>query len=172
LVIEDFPLNVELFQLINRAHHPILDRFFLLFSLLGSGYVLIPIFLLVYFLRREKLKPLALAIIIETLTVLTLKTFFPQPRPASLLEDVHLLVPLYWRSFPSGDTAMAFAVATVLSKGERPLVKFILFTYALLIGYGRVYLGVHFPLDVATGALIGVLSGILSLKITERRRRR
>lgn len=165
MVIENFELNIENFRLLNSLNNPFFDTFFLYFSYLGSGFVLIPVVILTYFLRREKLKFLLLAILLETVSVIFLKTFFNQPRPATLLEDAHLLVPLYWRSFPSGDTAMAFTIATVLSKGEKRILKIILFVYASLIGYGRIYLGVHFPLDVFVGALIGILSRIFCYKI-------
>lgn len=164
MVIEDFSLNVEIFRLINDTRHPILDLFFTYFAYLGSGYVLIPLLIILSIFRRGKVKPLIFAILLETVFVVLLKTFLNQPRPASLLDNVKLLFPLYWKSFPSGDTAMAFTIATVLSYGERFYVKVLLFLYALLIGYERIYAGVHFPLDVFAGAFIGVTCGIVSLK--------
>ena len=57
-------------------------------------------------------------------------------------------------SFPSGHTAASFAAATALSTfypGATPLV----FTLAAGVGASRVYLGHHFPSDVAVGALVG-----------------
>ncbi|AAC07576.1 lipid A 1-phosphatase LpxE [Aquifex aeolicus] len=167
MVIEDFALNLELFRLINNARHPLLDVFFTHFAYLGSGYVLFPLLIFLFIFRKEKVKPLILAIILETVLVISLKTFFNQPRPAILLEDVNLLFPLHWRSFPSGDTAMAFTIATVLSHGEKLHIKAILFLYAFLIGYERIYAGVHFPLDVFVGALIGIICGIISLKYSK-----
>ncbi|RME65047.1 MAG: phosphatase PAP2 family protein, partial [Nitrospirae bacterium] len=35
--------------------------------------------------------------------------------------------------------------------------------YVILIGYGRMYLGVHFPLDVLVGGLLGLLCGVVVL---------
>ncbi|GAB6066367.1 lipid A 1-phosphatase LpxE [Aquifex pyrophilus] len=165
MVIENFELNIHLFRLINEINNPFLNKFFYYFSYLGSGYVLIPLLIATYILRREKIKPFILAIILETVTVVSLKEFLNQPRPASLLDDVKLLIPLYWRSFPSGDTAMAFTIATVLSKGEKAYVKIPLFLYAFLIGFERIYVGVHFPLDVISGAFIGLFSGLIAFKI-------
>ena len=168
MVIEDFGLNIYIFKLINGIDNPFLNKFFYYFSYLGSGYVLIPFLIITYVFRREKVKPFILAIIVETATVVLLKEMFNQPRPASLLYDVKLLIPLYWHSFPSGDTAMAFTVATVLSKGEKLWVKISLFLYAFLVGFERIYVGVHFPLDVFFGAVIGLFSGIISFKIISR----
>ncbi|ADC88866.1 conserved hypothetical protein [Thermocrinis albus DSM 14484] len=111
MVFEDLPLNVELFYLINHSRHPLLDSFFSYFYLLGKGWVLlIPLSFLLLF-QRKHLRTFLLTLSLETLLVEVLKTLTGQPRPASLLPDVYLIEPVYHRSFPSGDTAMAFMLA-------------------------------------------------------------
>jgi membrane-associated phospholipid phosphatase len=169
--LEDFWLNIYLFRVVNSIDHPLLNLFFYYFSFLGSGFFLIPVTALLWFWRRHKLKALAVGVVLETALVSLLKIYLNQPRPATLLEEVKLLVPLYYRSFPSGDTAMAFLIAGVLSYGERAWIKLALFTYATLIAIGRIYLGVHFPLDVVVGALIGLLCAYVSLKLLSTTRR-
>jgi membrane-associated phospholipid phosphatase len=57
-------------------------------------------------------------------------------------------------SFPSNHAANAFAGATVLS-GAFPVATPLWFLIAILIALSRVYVGVHFPLDVLAGALLG-----------------
>lgn len=156
--VEDFSLNIELFYLINHTRHPLLDEFFRYFYVLGKGYILIPIVIYLAFLKREKLKPFILALVLESALVHILKFAFKAPRPASMLKDVYLLEPLYHKSFPSGDTAMAFLLACFFSQGASTPIKILLFVYAFLIAYGRMYLCVHFPMDVLVGAIIGVLS--------------
>jgi len=168
MIVEDFSLNIQLFRLINSARNSFLDTFFYYFTFLGSGWVVPPLLVFLYLKARERVKPLLFALALETVLVVTLKLFFNQPRPASLLEDVNLMFPLYWRSFPSGDTAMAFTIASILSYKSPPWLKALLYGYALLIGYGRIYTGVHFPLDVLVGALIGVGSGKLTLYLYNR----
>ncbi len=168
MIIEDFSLNTELFRIVNSARSPLLDTFFYYFSFLGSGWVILPLLLFLYFRARDRIKPLLSALALETAIVLLLKTFLNQPRPASLLEDVNLMFPLYWRSFPSGDTAMAFTIASVLSHRSPLWLRILLYAYAALIGYGRIYAGVHFPLDVLAGALIGIGSGKLTLYLYNR----
>lgn len=164
--LEDFPLNVQLFYLINHMRNPILDAFFGHFYLLGKGYVLIPILALVVIFQRERLWLFFTSLIIETLSVQFLKAYFNLPRPASMLTDVYLLEPLYHKSFPSGDTAMAFLLASFFSPvSSRPL-KLLLWLYAFLIAYGRIYVGVHFPIDVFTGAFIGIMSYCVAYKIS------
>lgn len=71
-------------------------------------------------------------------------------------------------SFPSGHTATAFAMGTVLvimiknKKWQLP----ILFA-AILVGYSRIYLAQHFLLDIIIGAFIGFAIGILSVYLAE-----
>jgi membrane-associated phospholipid phosphatase len=59
------------------------------------------------------------------------------------------------RSFPSGHTAAAFAFATGVAHAL-PAAAPPLYALAGLVGYSRVHTGVHYPLDVATGALCGL----------------
>lgn len=59
-------------------------------------------------------------------------------------------------SFPSNHAGNVFAAATVLSAAFPPF-WFLFFGVATSIAYSRVYVGVHFPLDVASGALLGML---------------
>lgn len=57
-------------------------------------------------------------------------------------------------SFPSGHATVAFACATVLALAV-PRLRWWLFGLAALIAWSRVYVGVHYPLDVLAGALLG-----------------
>jgi undecaprenyl-diphosphatase len=71
-------------------------------------------------------------------------------------------------SFPSGHTAMSFAAATVLTAlVPRAAPAFVVL--ALAIGYSRIYVGVHWPLDVIAGAVLGVATALLLLAAARRR---
>lgn len=68
-------------------------------------------------------------------------------------------------SFPSGHTSSAFATATSISMlYPKWYVIAPSFLWASAVGYSRMELGVHYPSDVAAGAIIGVGSSWLSWK--------
>jgi membrane-associated phospholipid phosphatase len=64
------------------------------------------------------------------------------------------------RSFPSGHSASAFAFAAGVTR-QLPVVAPALYGLAALVGYSRVHTGVHFPLDVVSGATLGAVNGEL-----------
>lgn len=60
-------------------------------------------------------------------------------------------------SFPSGHTSSAFATASALSRAySKWYVVAPSLLWASSVGYSRMYLGVHYPTDVAAGAVLGV----------------
>lgn len=62
-------------------------------------------------------------------------------------------------SFPSGHTSAAFGIAVALA-GEGSGLGALTLTLASGIAMSRVYLGAHYPLDVAAGTLVGSLAGL------------
>ncbi len=69
-------------------------------------------------------------------------------------------------SFPSGHTAVAFAGAFVLSR-VAPRARVVWWSLAAIIAYSRIYLGVHYPLDVVAGAGAGLLLAFLVMRLTK-----
>jgi membrane-associated phospholipid phosphatase len=88
-----------------------------------------------------------------------IKAVFRRRRP--FIDVVRALVvgkePGSW-SFPSGHTATAFAAAVVV-QGTWPRSGGLVFTLAILTGLSRIYVGVHYPGDVAFGAACGLVVG-------------
>ncbi len=92
----------------------------------------------------------------------TVKPIIARPRP--FVADTRARVVGYHPetySFPSGHTATSFAAATVLAFAVTRRRAAITWALATAIAISRVYIGVHYPLDVAVGALFGVALGVL-----------
>ncbi len=154
--------NVKLFYLINSKRSKFLDKFYKYYFRLGKSYTL-PLFLpfFYYFGGSKAIIHLAVALIITGILMPTIKYIFRHKRPYSLLEGVNLLEPVTLKSFPSADTAYAFAIFGVILFYGGILISILFLIYAFLIAYGRIYMGAHFPIDVLTGGIIGFLSAVV-----------
>ncbi|OYU55893.1 MAG: hypothetical protein CFE25_01175 [Chitinophagaceae bacterium BSSC1] len=164
--------KISVFLFFNTDLGKIADTFFEYFTYLGDGFIWIPIVLFFIWKQRQHLVLLLSTISLSTILAQGIKNFVftAEPRPTTLITDRSLIhtvegVELHgFYSFPSGHTTTAcciFLLACLLipKKWIVPLG----FTYALLVGYSRVYLAQHFPLDVGGGLLIGSLSVWLSV---------
>jgi membrane-associated phospholipid phosphatase len=87
---------------------------------------------------------------------------YPEPKP--LVSVPHS------GAFPSGHASTAFACATVLAWAS-PRLRVPAFVLAAAIAWSRVYVGVHWPLDVLGGAALGMLVSITLLKLSASRPR-
>jgi len=103
---------------------------------------------------------------------------FKRPRPYATLDNVHIMhkdsADRY--SMPSGHSTAAFAIATSLTlRYPKPYVYIPAYAWAILVAYGRIYMGLHYPSDVIAGAALGSASAIavslLSSQITDIRKK-
>jgi undecaprenyl-diphosphatase len=93
---------------------------------------------------------------------LGVKDLVQRTRPFDAHPQIHPLYVVHSSSFPAGHAATAFAGATLLSYlAPRAAPLFVLL--AAVIGYSRVYVGVHYPGDVVAGAAVGVLCGLVAI---------
>lgn len=108
--------------------------------------------------RREALEVL-LSVIIAGIASILLKELFSEPRPFLMSTKEPLAGLDYMSSFPSFHTSLAFAAATTVFYRQKTLGT-ILLIIGLIIGIGRILANVHYPIDIAFGILIGVLTAL------------
>ena len=97
------------------------------------------------------------------------KALAERPRPYEVIAGAVLRQqPAHGTSFPSAHTAVTMAVVIALVPFLPRALAAVALTYAVLVGWSRVYLGVHYPLDVLAGAGISMAVGgavLLALRI-------
>lgn len=148
-----------------------LNRSLRLFSWSANGY-LYPLIVLYIFLTGDAdvsaafLVSAAFAFSIDRCLYILLKQSMKRDRPFEGIVDVEFRVqPPDRFSFPSGHTASAFLMATLLvctlslNKAEQIPI----FLWASTVGVARVYLGVHYPTDVLAGAILGITTAQLGM---------
>ena len=101
--------------------------------------------------QREVVQVALLAFAAELPLYLLLKNALKRQRPVGLPV---FITPSDRYSLPSGHTAAAFLMATVLA-ASFPLWALLLFLWAILVGASRLLLGVHYLSDLVAGALLG-----------------
>ena len=170
-------LNIELFYLINNnLSNPILDFIMPLITNFGGFGTLLALCILAILVCRYynkerylKISKLCLyALLLSGVIALCLKLSIVEERPFKMLSHVNKLVlPSEPNSFPSGHCSSTFSVVTVLINQfwQNKILVAVLIIFALLIGFSRIYCGVHYPIDVAVGAIVGILSGVIILKL-------
>ncbi|MGD2099741.1 MAG: phosphatase PAP2 family protein [Desulfobacterales bacterium] len=126
----------------------------------GNGYYYPAIPLILYFMEPQIAGAFflcsLLAFALELPLYKLLKQKIRRDRPCEVLSDVHQRIsPSDQFSFPSGHTAAAFVIATLTSHFF-PTLQAPMYSWALLVGVSRIYLGVHYPTDILAGLVIGI----------------
>ncbi|MCX6153573.1 MAG: phosphatase PAP2 family protein [Candidatus Kapabacteria bacterium] len=123
-------------------------------------YVLLFVYLLIFSGKKGRIVALGLAvtiIITDQFCSSFLKQAVGRLRPCFTLNNIHLLVSCGpGKSFPSSHAANNFAAAVFLLNYYSKQ-KYIFIIIASLVALSRVFVGVHYPLDIMAGALIGAL---------------
>jgi membrane-associated phospholipid phosphatase len=160
-------LDAWLFQYVNQHNYrtALTDRIMFWITQIGNGAFALALALIVFLFN---LRRMAMELVLGTVTlwmvVEAVKALTERSRPFLLLSDANIIG---WRergkSFPSGHTSQAFFLATLISHNASAgaLANLSLFALAVMVGFSRVYVGVHYPRDVLAGAILGSFWGIL-----------
>lgn len=167
--------KVPFFLYLNADFGAWIDTVMKVLSFAGEWVSWLVLLALVLFIfKKVKTLPLLIAsFIIVTILVQTAKRIIPDmARPVKEIgnsQAIHTTpgITLHdWNSFPSGHTATAFTIYFLLCLYV-PNNKTVIFglIFASLVGYSRVYLAQHFPVDVGGGILAAVLAVLLAIKV-------
>lgn len=159
--------------LFNKWHNPVTDVIFRFLTYLGDGLFMAAVGVFFLFVRYYNALFLTIVAVIQTILVQVGKRLIwpDAPRPykffSELGVDLHLVEGVkahYLHSFPSGHTAAAFALASIivlLYPARRRRFASLLFLGAILVAISRIYLAQHFFIDTYFGSMIGVGSAFL-----------
>jgi membrane-associated phospholipid phosphatase len=168
--------KIDFFLLLNANLGTLADTVFKYITYLGDGAIWIPISVYILFFRRKRTILLLGSIVYSTLFAQIPKHFLfnGEPRPTKLISDwssIHIVPGVFLNSvdsFPSGHTTTAssiFLLFCLLIPKKWIIPVGCLYMY--LVGYSRIYLAQHFPLDVGAGMIGGIISVYFSLRLQE-----
>ena len=174
-------IDQHLFLTLNGLHHPFFD---FLFFWISKEWIWLPLYLWIvyqFYLKYPKTfwKLIVIGILLVVVTDQTsshlIKNFFKRYRPTH-----HLVIGplthivnnyqggLYGFVSSHAANTMGFAIYAGLSlKKQMPRLLPILMVWSLIVCYSRIYLGVHYPIDVMGGIIIGIVAGSLSFGLSK-----
>jgi membrane-associated phospholipid phosphatase len=154
------------------------DQFFRFFTYFGDALLWLPMLVYVGWKKRKLYLGLTVASFVFVTILVQLCKYVIVPdelRPTSFITDgsyIHTVEGVTVHSissFPSGHTATAFAFFLVICLMTRKKWWLVIgFVTACLVGYSRIYLAQHFPLDVGAGIICAIVSVGFAIPIQQR----
>ena len=164
----NFESSILLF-LQDNVRNPVLSAFLIPFTVSNNigipCFVIIAIFL--YFKKLRKVGILmGISLVLEFVFAnLIIKNLTARIRPYDVIDGLTVLVDkAHDYSFPSAHTGSAFALAVVIFMVMERKYGIIAIVIASLMGFSRMYVGMHYPSDVLGGILIGTMTSVLAVK--------
>jgi len=170
-LIVSFCFDRSLIEIISFLRNTILDNFFLFITFVSAEII-------ICFLWRENKRrwilPLWVTLGATAVLSFVLKILVRRPRPfqigaVDLISNLQEASYSIWNfSFPSFQSMLVFSAIPILNVQFPKLKKFWI-AFAILVGFSRIYFGVHFFSDVITGGLIGYLIGMGIVRLEKKK---
>ncbi len=171
--------DTELFLFLNNLGSPTWDTLWLMITnkwIFGS---LLGVFLLFMFYKKFGLKAVLLLMLVAALMITftdqitnVFKRGFERPRPCGeddLINQMRFIAVRCGKyGFFSGHSSNSMAVAIfggLLLKSYYRRLIYVLILISLIVAYSRIYVGVHYPLDLVCGLTFGAFSGFIFYKL-------
>ncbi len=167
-------LDIKVFYFLNKdLMNPVFDLIMPVIT--NEIFITLPALAVVlYFLfkgsRRVRLSIICMIVAVllaDAVAYRLIKPYFGRLRPCDILPGVHVLAQAGRFSFPSNHAANMMALSVIAVYFYRKY-GWLVFAAALLVGYSRIYVGVHYPLDVLAGFILGGLSALLVIGFYKR----
>lgn len=163
--------NQELFYILNGIGQSLPIPLLAFFDLLGNAFAAFGLTLFLLLIAPRIFVAGVIGASISGLLGRVLKEIYRLPRPPGLLDQSTFFIlgkPLTALSMPSGHAVTAFAIATAYFFSIEPKHRkpyFVLFVVASLTALSRIVVGAHWPNDVLVGASIGLLGGVIGVRL-------
>ncbi len=172
-------LDTELFLFLNGLHADWLDPIMIFIS---GKLTWTPFYLVLLYLVIKNCKKQSILIILGIILLIVcsdqissgvFKPLFERPRPChnEAIKDLVYLPNGHCGGaygFISSHACNAFALAVFITKILKTYYRkigWVMFVWAALVAYSRIYMGVHYPGDVLVGAAVGVIIGMIVFKL-------
>jgi undecaprenyl-diphosphatase len=150
--------------------NPIVSEVMILITLIGGLWPTLGIISTFYIRGKRRVgTEILIAYVISMSIAYILKLYIDRPRPFMTIPEVdNLICTSTLFSFPSGHMVRVAAIAGALLYLYKGRVRDLSILASLLVGFSRLYLGVHYPSDVIFGGALGYVMGYLVVIFLEK----